>query len=91
MKVEGPGRLQPSGPIKPRNKAAKRDGPSFADSIGNPEEPSTAAVTGSSPLSSIDALLPLQEVSDNQVTSGALSSAARKSSIASMTFDSASF
>ena len=65
MKVEGPGRLQPSGPIKPRNKAAKRDGPSFADSIGNPEEPSTAAVTGSSPLSSIDALLPLQEVSDN--------------------------
>ena len=64
MKVEGPGRLQRSGPIKPRNKAAKRDGPSFADSVGDSGEPGVASVTGSSPLSSIDALLPLQEVSD---------------------------
>ena len=64
MKIEGPGRLQQSGPIKPRNKAAARSGGSFADSINEPGEATTSAVSGSSPLSSLDALLPLQEVSD---------------------------
>ena len=42
----------------------KRSGPSFADSVGDSGDTNTAAVTGSSPLSSIDALLPLQEISD---------------------------
>ena len=56
--------MQSSGTIKPRKKAAKREGASFADSIGDSGEPGVATVTGSSPLSSIDALLPLQEISD---------------------------
>ena len=64
MKIEGPGRVQPRGPIKSRGPTAKRSGPSFADSVGDSGDTNTAAVTGSSPLSSIDALLPLQEISD---------------------------
>ena len=64
MKIEGPGRVQPRGPIKSRGPTAKQGGPSFADSVGNTGDASTAPVTGSNSLSSIDALLPLQEISD---------------------------
>jgi len=58
--------VQASGPLKPRNKAEKRGGPSFADSIEDLGDSGTSAVSGASPLSSIDALLPLQEVSDRR-------------------------
>ena len=64
MKIEGPGRVQPRGPVKSRGKTATHGGPSFADSVADSGDTGTAAVTGSNRLSSLDALLPLQEISD---------------------------
>ncbi len=58
--------MRSSGPLKPRNKTQKLSGPSFADSVEDLGEAGNAAVTGATPLSSIDALLPLQEVSDRR-------------------------
>jgi hypothetical protein len=70
MKVEGPGRARPGAVVnkKERTRGASGDFAQTVRDTNEPHEPSSAAVTGVSPLSAIDALLPLQEV--NTATDG---------------------
>ena len=63
MKVEGPGRINTAAPTKVAGGAAK--GTDFAKLVeGSPEAAAAASVESAAPLTSVSALIGLQEVDD---------------------------
>ena len=63
MKVEGPKSVRSSTPVRRKDKASKDSGTQFK--VDQPSEDVAAApVAGAGPLAAVEALLPLQEVTD---------------------------
>ena len=64
MKISGPGQIQ-SKAVGKKDRKSQTDGAAFTKAVSGAEDTKeTAHVSGASPLSSVDALLALQEVPD---------------------------
>ncbi len=76
MKIDRTGPARPAAPVKRSEKAGRTKSSKFSQHLKSGQDDSVGAVAGAAPMSTVEALLSLQEVEDS--TSGQSRSRARK-------------